>query len=138
MFASLLVAFLVGICTWSLLEYLLHRFAFHEKVLGLWLAKDHLKHHAKVDWFVPLTTKLALAAVILTLLFVGASFIGALPAAAFVTGVVGGWAFYEVLHRRIHVARPLNGYGTWARRHHLAHHFGHATKNHGVTCLLYT
>lgn len=133
MTASLLAACIAGICTWTLLEYLLHRFAFHEKVLGVWLAKDHLKHHAKIDWFVPLSTKLTLAAVVLSALFAVASLVGALPAASFVGGVVSGWVFYELLHRRIHVARPLNRYGTWARRHHLAHHFGHATKNHGVT-----
>lgn len=133
MILSLTLAFALGLVTWTLLEYLLHRFAFHEKVLGLWLAKDHLKHHAKVDWFVPLSTKLALAAVILSILTIAASFVGALPAALYIVGVVSGWAFYEVLHRRIHVAAPMGAYGVWARRHHLAHHFGHATKNHGVT-----
>ena len=133
MLITLTFSFVIGLFTWTLLEYLLHRFAFHEKKLGLLLAKDHLKHHAKVDWFVPLTTKLAAAAVILSILFVGASFLGALPAATFITGVVSGWVYYEVLHRRIHVAGPRNAYGTWARRHHLAHHFGHSTKNHGVT-----
>lgn len=130
---TLALAFLIGLVTWTLLEYVLHRFAFHEKVLGVWLAKDHLKHHAKVDWFVPLHTKLAMASVVLSILFVAASLLGALPAATFVAGIVVGWLFYEVLHRRIHVARPLNGYGRWARRHHLAHHFGHAKQNHGVT-----
>jgi sterol desaturase/sphingolipid hydroxylase (fatty acid hydroxylase superfamily) len=133
MILSLTLAFALGIVTWTLLEYLLHRFAFHEKVLGVWLAKDHLKHHAKVDWFSPLSVKLALATVILSLLTLGASFFGALPAALYIVGVVSGWAFYEVLHRRIHVAAPMGAYGVWARRHHLAHHFGHATKNHGVT-----
>jgi len=133
MILALSIAFVTGLLAWTLLEYGLHRFAFHEKVFGLWLAKDHLKHHAKVDWFVPLRTKLAMAAAVLSVLFLGASLLGALPAATFIAGIVSGWAFYEVLHRRIHVARPINGYGRWARRHHLAHHFGHSKQNHGVT-----
>jgi sterol desaturase/sphingolipid hydroxylase (fatty acid hydroxylase superfamily) len=131
--STLCLAFALGVVTWTLLEYLLHRFVFHEKRLGPWMARDHLRHHAKVDWFVPLSTKLALAAVILSLLTLGASFVGALPAALYLVGTVSGWVFYEVLHRRIHVAPPRGAYGTWARRHHLAHHFGHATKNHGVS-----
>lgn len=133
MWITLSVAFFSGLVGWTLLEYLLHRFAFHEKKLGLWLAKDHLKHHAKVDWFVPLSTKVAAAFVVLSILFAAASVLGALPAATFISGIVVGWVYYEVLHRRIHVAGPLNRYGIWARRHHLAHHFGHAQKNHGVT-----
>lgn len=130
---TLCLAFVVGLVAWTLLEYLLHRFVFHERALGVWLAKDHLQHHAKVDWFVPLRTKLAAAAAVLAVLFLGASLAGALPAATFSAGTVCGWVFYEVLHRRIHVARPRNAYGRWARRHHLAHHFGHSRQNHGVT-----
>lgn len=130
---SVVLGLFVGVIGWTFLEYTLHRFAFHDKVLGAKVARDHLKHHAKVDWFAPLSTKVALAVLILTPIvgvvsLAGGPFAGALP-----VGIVGGWVVYEVIHRRIHVAAPLGAYGRWARRHHLAHHFGHATKNHGVS-----
>ena len=52
-------------------------------------------------------------------------------------GIAAGYLFYEVLHRRIHVAAPFGRYGRWARVHHLAHHFGRADANHGVTSPLW-
>lgn len=123
----------VGAVVWTFLEYTLHRFAFHQKWFGIAVARDHLKHHARVDWFSPLRTKAALAVAVLTPIVIAVSLVGGDFAAAIPVGIVGGWLFYEVVHRRIHVSAPVGAYGRWARRHHLAHHFGHATKNHGVT-----
>lgn len=127
-------ALFAGIFGWTLLEYVLHRFVFHERVLGARASRDHLKHHAKVDWFIPARAKAGLAVgVALTLTLLGAVFSAVTTLAAFATGLIAMWLAYEWLHRRIHVAAPIGPYGRWARRHHLAHHFGLAGKNHGVT-----
>jgi hypothetical protein len=32
-----------------------------------------------------------------------------------------------------HLRPPAGRYGTWLRRHHFHHHFGHPMANHGVT-----
>jgi sterol desaturase/sphingolipid hydroxylase (fatty acid hydroxylase superfamily) len=133
MSVSILSGFVVGLVGWTFLEYTLHRFAFHEKKLGNRVSRDHLKHHAKVDWFAPFRIKAFLALVILGPIVLAVALVGGWFAAMIPAGIVAGWIFYEVLHRRIHVSAPFGAYGRWARRHHLAHHFGHATKNHGVT-----
>ena len=52
-------------------------------------------------------------------------------------GVLAGYTFYEVLHRRIHVSAPWGAYGRWARRHHFYHHFENGKMNHGVTSPLW-
>lgn len=129
-----LTAFVIGIGSWSLLEYLLHRFVFHHRVLGKAAAAEHLEHHARVDWFAPWSSKLKLAAIIL-----GAASLLLWPllglglGASWAAGVVAAWLSYEALHRAIHVFPPRTAYGRWAWRHHLHHHFGNPRANHGVS-----
>lgn len=130
---GILGGLVVGALVWTFLEYTLHRFAFHEKKLGNRVAREHLKHHAKVDWFAPMSVKATMAVVILTPIVALVAMVGGAFAAALPVGIVGSWIAYEIVHRRIHVSAPMGPYGRWARRHHLAHHFGHSTKNHGVT-----
>ena len=128
------LAFVLGLVLWTFLEYVLHRWAFHERVLGMAVAREHIEHHAKVDYFAPLSVKLAIAVPIVGTIFaLGLLFTAATFASGLVIGVLSGWIVYEVIHRRIHVAAPLNGYGRWARRHHLSHHLGNAKLNHGVS-----
>lgn len=129
---------LLGALTWTLLEYLLHRFVFHERRLGVALAREHLEHHAKVDWFVPMRRKVLLAAIVLpALALVAVPVAGWASGVAFVSGVVGGWLAYEALHRAIHIWPPRTAYGRWARRHHLHHHFADPRRNHGVSSPLW-
>ena len=128
------LAFVLGLVLWTFLEYVLHRWAFHERVLGMAVAREHIEHHAKVDYFAPLSVKLAIAVPIVGTIFaLGLLFTAATFASGLVIGVLSGWIVYEVIHRRIHVAAPLNGYSRWTRRHHLSHHFGNAKLNHGVS-----
>ncbi len=131
---GIVLAFAGGIFGWTFLEYVLHRFVFHERVLGARASRDHLKHHAKVDWFVPARAKAAAAIGVIALIsLVGFTLSAVAGFAAFASGLIVGWLAYEWLHRRVHVAAPFGPYGRWARRHHLAHHFGLANKNHGVS-----
>lgn len=129
-----ILGFAGGVTLWTLLEYVLHRFVFHRRVLGKTLAREHIEHHAAVDYFAPMWLKGLAAVVVLTVvsslavLAVGVELGTSLP-----LGLAIGWMVYEAIHRLIHVSAPLGSYGTWARRHHLLHHFGRADANHGVT-----
>ena len=128
------IALLAGGFTWTLLEYLLHRFVFHERRLGAELAREHLEHHAKVDWFAPMARKALLAAVILPLLtLLAVPLLGWGAGWTYTSGVVGGWLAYEALHRAIHVWAPRSAYGRFVWKHHLFHHFGDPRRNHGVS-----
>jgi sterol desaturase/sphingolipid hydroxylase (fatty acid hydroxylase superfamily) len=129
-----MIPLLIGFLSWTLLEYLLHRFVFHQRVLGARPAREHLAHHAEVDWFAPWRSKLAMAVVALSALTaVLAPMIGLGGALAHAVGVVGGWLIYEAIHRSIHVRPPKTAYGRWACRHHLYHHFMNPKANHGVS-----
>ncbi len=130
---SLLLVALLGAFGWTLLEYLLHRFAGHKPRGRSPLTLEHMAHHANPDYFTPWWRKLALAVPVVG---VGSALtmpLFGLHGVAFVLGFVAGWLGYEVLHRRIHTHAPLGRFGDWARRHHLAHHFTDPAMNHGVT-----
>ncbi len=134
----MMALFLVGAFVWSLLEYTLHRWVFHERILGRRASHEHLEHHAKVNWFPPWSSKLKAAAVVLGGVgLVTVPLGGAVVGLSLVGGIVAGWLTYEALHRAIHVAGPRSAYGHWARRHHLHHHFADPRKNHGVSTPLW-
>ena len=123
-----------GVVLWTLLEYTLHRFVFHRRMLGASASKEHLLHHAKVDYFAHWSIKVAIAVpVLLAIMTLASLLVGWQLGTSVPMGVLAGYSFYEVLHRRIHLRAPLNAYGRWARRHHLLHHFGKSDMNHGVT-----
>lgn len=128
----------LGLSSWTLLEYLLHRFVFHERIFGIAAAREHTRHHGRVSWFAPWSSKLKLAAILLPPIFLAAALLGGLSTAVpLLSGLVAGWLAYEHLHRRIHTHAPISAYGRWARRHHLAHHLEDPSKNHGVTSPLW-
>lgn len=127
----------VGFFSWTFLEYVLHRWVMHGGKGRNEMSREHLQHHVSPSYFAPTLKKLA--ATIPAFSAMGALLslpTSPLTGALWAVGITLGWMTYEVIHRRIHVAGPLNGYGRWARRHHLHHHF-HAFKNHGVTVPLW-
>lgn len=127
------IAFLSGCFTWSLTEYVMHRFAGHRRT-GLHFSIDHLQHHRDPEYFVSMSKKavralkayaaLTLVTWLLTTLLTGM---------IFALGFIAAYGYYEWLHIAIHAHGPRNRYGRWARRHHLYHHFGDMRVNHGVT-----
>ncbi|MFO0596398.1 MAG: sterol desaturase family protein [Myxococcaceae bacterium] len=130
-----LLSLLLGAFTWTLLEYVIHRFLGHDpRTRPNPFATEHVRHHAEGDYFAP-SWKKALA----TLAFV--AIIGPalwlLPATdlsvAYLAGLLTMYVSYEVLHRRLHTHAGIGRYGRWAREHHFAHHYGDPRFNHGVT-----
>jgi sterol desaturase/sphingolipid hydroxylase (fatty acid hydroxylase superfamily) len=129
------VAVLAGIASWSLLEYLLHRFLGHDaRTLPNFFSVEHTRHHGVGDYFAP-SWKKAIAAL--------ATFGAVAPLASLAAGRELGLAFalsfvamygvYEVVHRRAHTHVGIGAYGRWLRRHHFHHHFENPRANHGVT-----
>jgi hypothetical protein len=138
--------------TWSLAEYVLHRFAGHAprprrsevpEKKG-WAAKlspmqgdfgaEHQAHHTDTRYFTPTHRKVLAASIALgTGATVGALLVGPRRALSFVLGFGAMYTAYEVEHRRTHTHAPRGAYTRWTRRHHLYHHFGNPKMNHGVT-----
>lgn len=132
-FRYLIYAFL-GIVTWTLLEYLIHRFLGHKRRKKGLIKQEHMKHHAETHYFAPLYKKLILAFVVFsatTLIF--GLLINWTTGLAYSFGLAGMYFLYEVTHRRFHIREPLIRYGLRMRKHHFFHHFGNPKFNHGVT-----
>jgi len=135
--ASLLAVGL-GALGWTLLEYLLHRFVFHGASATRLGAKEHRRHHARVDYFAPWWQK-ALAALTVTAVMLPLATIaqGAAIGLSSTSGFIGTYLLYEVLHRRAHTRPPTGAYGRWRRRNHFAHHFVDPRRGQGVTTPLW-
>ncbi len=135
---SLVVAGVLGVGTWSLLEYVIHRWMGHERAfMKRWynfFGGEHTRHHSEGDYFAP-PWKKALAALALVPVVTGlvGLVVGTTLAAAYAVGFVGFYLTYEWLHLRLHTHEALTPYGRWARKHHFAHHFHNPSHNHGVT-----
>ncbi len=124
----------IGAWLWTLGEYLMHRFAMHERRGKGLASREHLRHHAERDsvleswWF-------AWAGVLAVGFALGSSAARALGpvGAGLGIGWVAGYGFYDWIHYRAHRRPVAHPYERWVRRHHFHHHFGHPMANHGVT-----
>lgn len=135
----IVVSFSLGVLTWSLLEYCLHRFLGHDaRTRPNAFASEHTRHHSQGDYFAPawkkaLVTFGAIALVTPPAVAIAGRSLGV----AYAAGLVGFYLAYETLHRLEHVWAGIGPYARWARRHHFFHHFVDPQRNHGVTSPLW-
>jgi sterol desaturase/sphingolipid hydroxylase (fatty acid hydroxylase superfamily) len=129
----------MGFVLWTLLEYGLHRFAFHmdnrETVLGRILSSSHLGHHAAPrdpDKVLVHTSFAAPISILLLALLYGVT--GDLfEAAGVMTGIWAGFLYYELVHYRVHCTASNFPFIARQRRVHFYHHFSNADYCFGVT-----
>jgi sterol desaturase/sphingolipid hydroxylase (fatty acid hydroxylase superfamily) len=128
-FAALLAT---GLLVWTIVEYLMHRLAFHGFA-------PHSQHHAQPTdrayilaplW---LSTSAALALFGVFWLVTRSWTAGA----SMISGVIAGYIAYEAIHLRIHSARRGGALLQALRRHHLYHHFNSDRVCFGVTSPLW-
>ena len=130
--ALLLGLFSLGVLAWTILEYLLHRFAFHGFA-------PHWEHHEQptdpVFSVAPLSLSLSASAVLFALFSLAA---GSLPAgAAILAGVIAGYIAYEAVHLRIHSPAAGGPLLRALRKRHYYHHFASNHVCYGVTSPLW-
>ena len=132
----------LGVLSWTLLEYGLHRFIFHfEPAADSRLQKEaafliHGIHH-DYPWdrdrlvMPPTVTALIATAVWFAFFWLG-------PAEhAWMAGMVGGYIWYDLTHYYQHHAAPTTSFGKWLRRYHLVHHFQTPEVRYGITTPLW-
>ena len=131
----LLIAILAGVATWSLLEYVIHRWLGHDRrFIRNPFGTEHTAHHSRGNYFAAAWKKAVVAGGALVTLSVVATFVvGPQLGSAYAAGLVGFYLCYEVIHRLEHVRPAATAYGRWARRHHFHHHFHNPSRNFGVT-----
>jgi len=120
----------VGLISWTAIEYVLHRFILH----GLQPFKNwHREHHSHPGAFFCLPTLLS-AALVLILVFLPVWLtIGLLPAYALTLGVLTGYLAYTVIHHAIHHWHIDSHWLRKRKRWHNLHHHVDETSHFGVT-----
>lgn len=127
-----LAAFACGLGGWTLLEYVLHRFAFHRLPF---ISPLHFAHHAAPRALIGTPTVLSLGTFLLVFFVLPWSLGSLAVAAGLASGVMLGFLWYGILHHAIHHRRPrlvASRLKTASRRHH-RHHGTAADGNFGVT-----
>lgn len=130
--ASWIALPVVGALWWSLLEYLLHRFAFHRE--GRFFGSRHLKHHAQVKErllaIAPPASAVFGAAVHALVFF---TLFDRTTAALLLGGFIVGYVAYEYTHYAVHYHVQRTRLGKWLRRYHMLHHHQTPEARFGVT-----
>lgn len=135
---DVIIGLVSGLLGWTLMEYIIHYVLGHLPKGKMLISREHLHHHKDIMYFSPLPLKLRGAVPVLSLMFGVFYWAVSLEfAIGFVISISAGWTLYEWLHQDIHVTGPRNGYGRWAAKHHLSHHFVRPDRNHGVTTPLW-
>jgi len=121
------ILFVGGLGAWTLLEYVIHGVLSHR--FQTFVSPLHDVHHRDPHAVFTARAWLPLLTIALALIM----FSGFHSLTFFFLGVVGGFVGYEVMHYRIHFARPRNRLETRLRIRHLAHHSCWPNAIFGVT-----
>jgi sterol desaturase/sphingolipid hydroxylase (fatty acid hydroxylase superfamily) len=129
--------FLVGFFSWTLLEYVMHRFAFHFPAKSDGAKKAtyalHLIHHHFPNdqdrLFQPPAINVGLAVFFLGLFYL---ILGKL-AFIFIPGLIAGYITYSSIHYSIHRFKPPFKFLQVIWRHHTLHHYRFPNKAFGVS-----
>lgn len=131
-----LLLFLSGVASWTLLEYLMHRYVFHFVNESAWSQKFHYMAHGihhtyprdAERLFMPPLPAIILASLFLSIfhLIMGAY------AYLFFPGFLLGYVLYVSLHYAMHRYKPPKFLKElWA--HHALHHYKYPEKAYGVS-----
>jgi 4-hydroxysphinganine ceramide fatty acyl 2-hydroxylase len=143
---SLLSIFLytmIGLLSWTLGEYIIHRFLFHAE--DWWLPKNpkilanhfliHGIHHAFPQDHYRLTFPVLPGQIILGICFY-------LPAKSmmpiamqnpFCAGAYLGYLIYDMVHYFVHFGNPRPGHWMDMKKYHMQHHYKNGTMGFGVS-----
>jgi sterol desaturase/sphingolipid hydroxylase (fatty acid hydroxylase superfamily) len=131
--------FVVGLLTWGLYEYSIHRWVLHRepKTEGFNLPGNltHLRHHADPNSLQRLNVQLSESIPVCVVYFLAAwALAGSWQAATHLyTGLMAGYFFYEYLDFQAHHGTSRGRLTRYFRKYHLQHHHYDATVRFGVT-----
>lgn len=135
------VALVIGIVTYAISEYMIHRFLFHIKTpenpfMLRMIKRLHYDHHVNPDdlklLFLPLWFSIP-GFIVYGLIFFLVTRSASL-ALAFATGLVAYFLYYEWKHYIAHKPiQPRTKRGKNTKKHHLLHHFKNENYWFGVT-----
>jgi 4-hydroxysphinganine ceramide fatty acyl 2-hydroxylase len=130
--------FVLGLLSWTLAEYLLHRFVFHFEPDTRWGRRLHFIIHGVHHDFphdplrlvMPPSVSIPLSILIFLLFRLLLGPVWVLP---FFAGFMVGYLIYDMTHYHIHHHRSTNWLSLAVRRYHYRHHFQQSDRGYGVT-----
>ncbi len=131
-----------GLLTWTLTEYLLHRYVFHWVNETTWGKRVHFILHGvhhdfpndKDRLVMPLGASIPMA-IIFYVLYRG--LFGVAVGEPLYVGMGIGYLLYDGSHYAIHHFKQRTQLGKWIRKHHMVHHFADHEGGFGVSSPLW-
>lgn len=140
-FTTFILVFLIAIFSWTLAEYLLHRYLFHWISENKYIQRFHFIMHGSHHLYPKDKERLLMpplpGLIMASLLFLGFYFIFFLFGIpeitwAYFPGFFLGYLLYSFLHRATHVNKPPKRFKhLW--KHHSLHHYKYPDKAFGVS-----
>ena len=141
------VAFIVGLFTWTLAEYVVHRFVFHfpprtpwqERVSFLFHGVHHAQPWSKTRLVMPPAVSIPMALLFYGLFSLLVGLVLGAPqwVAPLFSGFVAGYLTYDMLHYSMHHFRMQWGVLRSRRKYHMLHHGSTPNRRFGVTSSLW-
>ena len=145
-FGSTALTFFAGMLTWSLFEYVMHRFVFHyvaesERAIRI-VYVLHGNHHEyprdKQRLFMPAVPSIIIASTLFSIMYGIGYLMGATSAVfAFFPGFLIGYLIYGTMHYAIHAWNPPFKWMKPLWRNHHLHHYKEQEKGFGVSSTLW-
>ena len=140
-FSYITLIFLAGVLSWTLFEYLMHRFAFHyvahspraQRIVYIVHANHHEYPRDKERLFMPPAPSLIMASVVFTLQFL----LMGNNAYIFFPGFLLGYLLYGTMHYAIHAWNPPFRWMKPLWRNHHLHHYKEQEKGFGVSTTIW-
>ena len=131
--------FILGLITWSLFEYVTHRWLYHtafkNKRLKWFLEAFHLYHHHELKDYRVLNAGIFLIYPIAIFFWIIIYWVtqSSYLASFYGLGTLTYYYFYENIHYYIHYKVYTKGYMQMIQKYHLFHHYKKWNKNYGNT-----
>lgn len=143
----IVVSFLVGLFTWTIAEYVLHRFVFHyepktergRRLIFSFHGVHHLQPLVRTRLVMPPPVSIVLGALFYLLFTVVLSVVARRPhwVNPSFAGFALGYLIYDIAHYSIHFFNIKRGWLNWVRKHHMLHHVRTPNQRFGVTTPLW-
>jgi sterol desaturase/sphingolipid hydroxylase (fatty acid hydroxylase superfamily) len=132
----MIILFILGLILWTLVEYILHRFAGHELKGQNPFKKELFKHHKNNNYFASVLKMGGLSILVSLMMFALFSTVLSVPYALVSSfGFTSGYLYYEFIHKGIHLNYKF--IPTKLIDHHMSHHQKMPLKNYSVTTKLW-
>ena len=138
---TVLAFFVVGILSWTLLEYVIHRYVFHYEPKTRWGKLLHFIVHGVHHDYPNDATRLVMPPIIsvpLAVVFYGLFMLtlGRFAPAA-LAGFGFGYVCYDSIHYATHHFAMKHGIWRWLKQYHLRHHYQDDHVGYGVSSPLW-